>query len=60
MEPNCKPDLRPAKTIVDNDSFCMSPAGSEVLAQAQTADGEAATGEASPDGVSCHFHAGVE
>jgi hypothetical protein len=49
MEPNCKPDFRPAKTIVDNDSFCMSPAGSEVLAQAQTADGEAATGEASPE-----------
>ncbi|KAH0371230.1 Zip-domain-containing protein, partial [Aureobasidium melanogenum] len=39
--------------------FCMSPAGGEVLAQAQTADGEEAT-EVSADGVSCHFHAGVE
>ncbi|KAG9697599.1 putative ZIP zinc transporter, partial [Aureobasidium melanogenum] len=40
--------------------FCMSPAGSEVLAQAQTADGEEPAEEVSADGVSCHFHAGVE
>ncbi|THV91559.1 Zip-domain-containing protein [Aureobasidium pullulans] len=40
--------------------FCMSPAGGEVLAQAQTAEGEEAVGEVSADGVSCHFHAGVE
>ncbi|KEQ86352.1 Zip-domain-containing protein [Aureobasidium pullulans EXF-150] len=40
--------------------FCMSPAGGEVLAQAQTAEGEEAAGEVSADGVSCHFHAGVE
>ncbi|KAI5240202.1 Zip-domain-containing protein [Aureobasidium subglaciale] len=40
--------------------FCMSPSGGEVLAQAQTADGEEAAGEISADGVSCHFHAGVE
>ncbi|KAK6004467.1 hypothetical protein QM012_008329 [Aureobasidium pullulans] len=40
--------------------FCMSPAGGEVLAQAQTSDGEEPAGEVSADGVSCHFHAGVE
>ncbi|KAG9743856.1 Zip-domain-containing protein, partial [Aureobasidium melanogenum] len=40
--------------------FCMSPAGGEVLAQAQTANGEEPAGEVSADGVSCHFHAGVE
>ncbi|KAG9664891.1 Zip-domain-containing protein, partial [Aureobasidium melanogenum] len=40
--------------------FCMSPAGGEVFAQAQTADGEEPAGEVSADGVSCHFHAGVE
>jgi zinc transporter 1/2/3 len=44
----------------DNSSFCMSPVGGEVLAQAQTADGEEPAGEVSADGVSCHFHAGVE
>jgi len=38
----------------------MSPAGGEVLAQAQAAEGEEAVGEVSADGVSCHFHAGVE
>lgn len=38
----------------------MSPAGGEVLAQAQTADGQEPAGEVSADGVSCHFHAGVE
>ncbi|KEQ75127.1 putative ZIP zinc transporter, partial [Aureobasidium namibiae CBS 147.97] len=42
------------------DFFCMSPAGGEVLAQAQTADGEEPAGGVSADGVSCHFHAGVE
>ncbi|KAG9570137.1 Zip-domain-containing protein, partial [Aureobasidium melanogenum] len=40
--------------------FCISPAGGEVLAQAQTTDGEEPAGEVSADGVSCHFHAGVE
>ncbi|CAD0090082.1 unnamed protein product [Aureobasidium vineae] len=39
--------------------FCMSPADGEVLAQAQTADGEEPAGEDSADGVSCHFHAGT-
>lgn len=60
MEPNCKPDPPPQRTTSDNISFCMNPAGAEVLAQAQTADGEEPTGEVSADGVSCHFHAGVE